>query len=202
MGHLGIADLRDGGIEPLAVAAYLARIGTGEPMEPVASLEALSAGHDLARYGRGAPKYDPAELRHLNARFLHALPFEAVRPRLAALGLGMVDAALWQAARGNIETLAELRPWQEVCRGEVVPVIEDAGFVATAAGLLPDGPWDGETWSRWTKAVAAATGRKGKALFHPLRLALTARDHGPEMRNLLPLIGRHRALARLSGQRG
>lgn len=202
MGHLGLADLRKEGIEPLALAAYLARIGTGEPMEPVASLDALVPGHDLSRFGRGAPKYDPAELRHLNARLLHSLPFEAVRNRLAEEGLSGVDASLWEVARGNIEILADLGFWQEVCRGEITPVIEDASFLAKAAELLPEEPWTGETWSAWTRAVGAATGRKGKDLFQPLRLALTGRDRGPEMRNLLPLIGQRRALARLSGQRG
>jgi glutamyl-tRNA synthetase len=171
-------------------------------MEPVAALADLVPSHDLGRYGRGAPKYDPVELRHLNARHLHALAFDAVRPRLAELGLSDVDAALWDAAHGNIETLADLRLWHEVCRGEIVPVIEDAALTTKAAELLPPEPWDGETWGTWTKAVAAASGRKGKALFHPLRLALTGRDHGPELRNLLPLIGRRRALARLSGHRG
>lgn len=201
MGHLGIRDLRRDGIEPLALAAYLARIGTGEPMEPVSTLGDLVGGHDLSRYGRGAPKYDPAELAHLNARHLHALPFETARSRLAELGLA-ADSALWQAAHGNIERLSDLADWQEICQGEIAPVIEDAALAARAAGLLPPEPWDGETWGAWTRAVGAATGRKGRALFHPLRLALTARDRGPEMRNLLPLIGRDRALARLSGQRG
>lgn len=201
MGHLGIGDLREQGIEPLALAAYLARIGSGQPMEPVASLDALVGDHDLGRYGRGAPKYDPAELRHLNARHLHALPFSAVAPRLAALGLE-IDKALWDAAHGNIETLGDVRAWQEICRGPVTPVIEDVEFAARAAATLPPEPWDAETWGAWTRAVAADTGRKGKALYRPLRLALTAREHGPELRNLLPLIGRRRVLARLSGQRG
>ncbi len=202
MGGLGIAELRQAGIEPLALAAYLARIGSGDAMEPVAGLSDLVAGHDLARHGRGAPKYDPAELAHLNARHLHALSFADVLPRLNDLGLPDVDAALWDATHGNIATLADLRLWQEVCRGKIAPVIEDAALTARAAELLPPEPWDGDSWSRWTKAVAAATGRKGKALYHPLRLALTARGDGPELRNLLPLIGRARALARLSGHRG
>ena len=202
MGHLAIADLKRDGIEPLALAAYLARIGSGAPMEPVAALADLVPGHDLSSYGRGAPKYDPAELRHLNARHLHGLAFDAVQSRLAAFGLADVDAALWDAARGNIETLADLRLWHEVCRGPIAPVIEDAALVAKAAELLPPEPWTAETWGTWTKAVSAAMGAKGKALFHPLRLALTGRDHGPELRNLLPLIGRRRALARLSGHRG
>jgi glutamyl-tRNA synthetase len=202
VGGLGIAELRAAGLEPLALAAYLARIGSGEPMEPVASLQDLVPGHDLARYGRGAPKYDPAELSHLNARHLHAMSFQQALPRLNQLGLAGIDAGLWDAAHGNIATLTELRLWQEVCRGTIDPVIEDAELTRQAAALLPPEPWTAETWGQWTRAVGAATARKGKALFHPLRLALTGRDHGPELRNLLPLIGRARALARLSGHKG
>src|SRR3546814_2003727 len=135
MGGLGIAELRAAGIEPLALAAYLARIGSGDPMDPIASLADLVAGHDLARHGRGAPKYDPAELAHLNARHLHALSFQAALPRLHELGLTDVDAALWDAAHGNIATLADLALWQDICRGQIMPVIEDAELTAGAAEL-------------------------------------------------------------------
>ena len=65
--------------------------------------------------------------------------------------------------------------------------------------MLPPEPWDQTTWSGWTAAVKAASGRKGRALFHPLRLALTGRDTGPELATLLPLIGAAKAKARLSG---
>ena len=70
-------------------------------------------------------------------------------------------------------------------------------FCRTAAGLLPPDPWDEKTWSLWTQAVKTATGRKGRELFHPLRLALTGRETGPELANLLPLIGRTKSAARL-----
>ena len=66
--------------------------------------------------------------------------------------------------------------------------------------MLPPEPWDETTWGVWTKAVAQATGRKGKDLYLPLRLALTARAHGPELKSLLVLIGRARTLARLHGK--
>ena len=123
-----------------------------------------------------------------------------MRDRLAAIGLGEVDAALWEAARGNIERLADVAEWWQVCRGAVTPLIVDSDFAATAAGLLPPEPWDRGVWMAWTGRLRAATGRKGKELFRPLRLALTGREHGPEMQNLLPLIGRSRAAARLAGK--
>jgi glutamyl-tRNA synthetase len=200
LGSLSIGQLREEGLEPMAVNAYLAHIGSGAAVEPVASLEALVAGHDLARFGKTSPRFDPAELNHLNARLLHALSHDQAQPLLAAAGL-LADATLWDAARGNLEKLGDIALWQRICRAEIAPVIGDAGFAAEAAALLPAEPWTGETWKAWTEAVKQKTGRKGKDLFMPLRLALTGLDHGPELKVLLPLIGRDRALQRLKGER-
>ena len=200
LGSLSIGDLRAEGLEPMSINAYLARIGTGDPVTPAACLEDLLAGHDLSKFGKTSPRFDPAELRHLNARLLHALPFAAAEPHLKALGLGEIDAAVWEAARSNVEKVEDVKLWHQVCRGQVTPVIADAGFAAEAAKLLPAEPWDGNTWGGWVEAVKKATGRKGKDLFMPLRQALTAADHGPELKVLLPLIGRDRALKRLRGE--
>ncbi|WP_119459959.1 glutamate--tRNA ligase [Rhodospirillaceae bacterium SYSU D60014] len=202
LGSLSIDALREQGTEAMAINSYLARIGTADSVEPKLGLDDLVQGFDISRFGRAAPRFDPAELAHLNARLLHETPFAAVRARLEAMGLAQVDEELWQAVRGNIATLAEIADWAQVCHGPVTPVIEDPAFAATAADLLPSEPWDQEVWGAWTARVREATGRKGKALFLPLRLALTGREHGPELKNLLPLIGRARAVARLSGQTG
>jgi glutamyl-tRNA synthetase len=200
-GSLSIAELRADGIEAMAVDSYLAHLGTTDRIEPKLSLDELASGFALDHYNAATPKFDPAELAHLSARLLHITPFAAIRERLAALNLA-VDDPLWTVARANIGKLADLREWVEVCRGAVAPVIDDLAFAAKAAELLPPEPWNGGTWSAWTTAIKDATGRKGKELFRPLRRALTGRDHGPEMKDLLPLIGRARAAARLRGERG
>jgi glutamyl-tRNA synthetase len=197
-GSLSIAELRADGIEALAIDSYLAHLGTTDRIEPKLSLDDLAGAFALDHYNAAAPKFDLAELRHLSARLLHATPFSTVRDRLAALNLA-VDEPLWNVARANIGKLADVGEWLAVCRGTVAPVIDDTAFAATAAALLPPEPWDAGTWSAWTTAVKDATGRKGKELFRPLRLALTGRDHGPEMKDLLPLIGRTKAAARLNG---
>jgi glutamyl-tRNA synthetase len=124
-----------------------------------------------------------------------------VKPQLAALKFEQIDPALWEAARGNLEKIGDIALWQRICRSEIAPVVSDGGFAAKAAELLPKEPWDGETWKAWTQTVQKSTGRKGKDLFMPLRLALTGLDHGPELKVLLPLIGRERALKRLRGER-
>ncbi len=201
-GALSLGETRAEGIEPLAVLSLLARLGTSDPVEPFAGMEPLIAGFDLAKLGRAPVHFDPAELRALNARLLGTLPYAAVADRLRALDVGG-GVAFWDAVRPNLHVLGEARDWWQVVEGPIVPAVEDADadLVAQAAALLPAEPWDDATWPAWTKAVQAATGRKGRALFRPLRLALTGREHGPELKSLLPLIGRDRAQARLRGLR-
>ncbi len=194
-GSLSVGELRDRGIEALAVAALLARLGTADPIEPVTSLDPLVATVDFARVGRAAARFSEEELAHLSARTLHAMPYDAARSRLA----DDPGEAFWLAVRGNLATLADAKIWAEVVCGPITPTIEDAGFLADAAAKLPAEPWSEATWKEWTSALSAASGRKGRALFHPLRLALTARDNGPEMAKLLPLIGKAKAEMRLKG---
>ena len=197
-GALSIGGLREAGIEALAVAALAVLTGSSDAVQPVESLDDLARLFDLAHVSRNPARFDPAELAALSARTLHGLPFAAVAGRLAERGV-VGDAAepFWLAVRGNLERLDDVEAWWAVTRGEIEPVVEDAAFLAQAASLLPPEPWDGGTWGAWTGALKAASGRKGRALFHPLRLALTARESGPELAALLPLIGRGRTEARL-----
>ncbi|WP_042693236.1 glutamate--tRNA ligase [Azospirillum sp. B506] len=201
LGSLSVGSLRDeDGIEPMAVNSLLAKLGTSDPIEARLTLDELVAEFDLSKVARGTPKFDPEELGRLNARVLHLTPFDAVASRLEALGLTGADSAFWEAVRPNLGRLGDAREWWAVTHAPVTPVVEDAAFLAQAAALLPDEPWDLGTWAAWTGAVKGATGRKGKELFLPLRRALTGRDHGPELKNLLPLIGRARSLRRLAGE--
>ncbi len=201
LGSLSVDSLReDEGIEPMALASLLAKLGTSDPVEPRLSLDELAVEFDMAKVSRATPKFDVEELRRLNARVLHLLPFEAVRDRLEGLGMAGADARFWETVRPNLSRLSDAGEWWAVTHAPVAPVAEDPGFLAEAAALLPPEPWDDATWAAWTDAVKARTGRKGKALFLPLRHALTARDHGPELKTLLPLIGRARALRRLAGE--
>ncbi len=196
-GSLSLGDLREQGIEALAVDSYLARIGAGSH-EPRTSLADLAADFDIAAFHGGSPRFDPAELVHLNARLLHRLSYADVAGRLPA----GADEALWLAVRGNIQRLADVGIWRLICRGEIEPRLEDRALCAAAATLLPAEPWNEVTWGIWTAAVKQATGKAGRTLFHPLRLALTGRENGPELKLLLPLIGRSRAVSRLQGIKG
>jgi glutamyl-tRNA synthetase len=199
LGHLSLRGLREAGYEPAAVRSLAVLTGSAEAVRAVPSLDELARLVDLAHISRAPAKFDPHELDGLNARLIHAMPVEEVRGRLGALGVPeAVMEPFWLTVRANLAKVAEAGDWWRVVTGPVAPVIADAGFIATAVELLPAEPWDGETWKAWTGAVKARTGAKGKALFMPLRLALTGLEHGPDLAGLLPLIGRARVLERLA----
>jgi glutamyl-tRNA synthetase len=200
-GALSITGLRDAGIEPMAVASLAVLIGTSESVEPVASIDELAARFEPAATSKSAAKFDPAEVGALNRALIHQMDFSSVQPRLAGLGIeGASAERFWLAVRGNLEAVAEAATWWRIVQegpdaGEILGD-EDRAFVSGAFDLLPPEPWDRGTWKTWTDAVKAQSGRKGKALFLPLRIALTGRASGPELADLLPLLGRAGTLAR------
>ena len=197
LGSLGIDHFRDVGIEPQALIALLARLGTSDPVEPFADPTPLIASFDFGRFGRAPARFDEAELAQLNARIVHQLDHAAVADRLPA----GIDVAGWDAIRPNLSTVAEAADWWAVVQGPIAPppvAEEDGDFLARARVVAAELDWSTDPWRTLTDALKAATGRKGKALFLPLRRALTGRDHGPDMAALLPLIGKDRALERLA----
>lgn len=199
LGSLSIEGLREDGIEPQAINSLLAKLGTSDPVAARATLDELVADFDLTKFSRAPAHFDPNDLKTLNHKLLHGLSYDTVAAGLQRLGVGG-GAPFWEAVRDNIQLLNEARGWWHVVEGPLEPVIEDPGVAEAARALLPAGPFTDATWNEWTAAVSAKTGAKGKALFRPLRLALTGQPHGPEMRKLLPLIGPERAAKRLAGQ--
>ena len=196
LGSLDCDALRADGIEPLAVAALLARLGTSDPVEPVDSFAPLVDGIDFARFGRAPARFDIAELETLNAKMLHQTPYETVAARLPE---GM-DATAWAVIRPNLSTLAEATDWWRIVTGPVDVSVapEDIDFLAAAARIAAGLDWSNDPWRALTSALKADTGRVGKSLFLPLRHALTGLGHGPDMAALLPLIGRAETLRRLT----
>ena len=196
LGSLGVDHFREVGIEPQAIIALLARLGTSDPVEPFVDAAPLIASFDFARFGRAPARFDEAELAQLNARIVHQLPFCLVGDRLPA---GMGEAA-WEAIRPNLSTVAEAVDWWRVVEGPIESHIadEDRGFVREAAAVAVGLDWSDDPWQALTAALKESTGRKGKPLFLPLRQALTGLDHGPDMSALLPLIGRERTIERLA----
>lgn len=199
LASLSIRRLREDGVEAAALVSYLARLGTSGDIAP-APLEQLAASFDLSRFGHSPARFDMQQLLVINRQVLQHLPFAAVADRLPA-GAG---EEFWLAVRGNLDLLSEARHWWGVVAGDIAAPPQDEaaldgdeGFLRQAAALLSPEPWDEGTFARYAKALADATGRRGRALFHPLRLALTGEESGPELARLFPLMGRARVLERL-----
>jgi len=199
-GALSIASLREAGVEPMAVASLAVLIGTSEAVSAYRDMDELAAHFDPASSSKSSAKFDPAELEALSRSLIQAMPFEQIAPRLEAMGIeGPLAQPFWNAVRGNIEKLQDTAGWWRiVTEGPEQAEFsdEDRMFLRDAFDLLPPEPWNHETWRIWTEKVKERTGRKGKALFKPLRLALTGRDSGPELADLLPLLGREGTLGR------
>jgi glutamyl-tRNA synthetase len=196
---ISVQGMREEGLEPLAVASYAATIGTSDTIAPHADVQKLVAHFLFGKLSRAPARFDPDELRALNARLLHMLPYEAVAERLKTLGIEGGEP-FWHAVRGNLTVLKEAGNWWHVVKGPIDPVIADVTLCERSAELLPPEPWDVTTWEHWSADIKRETEVKGRALFQPLRLALTGKEHGPELKHLLPLIGRNRAIARLRGK--
>jgi glutamyl-tRNA synthetase len=201
LGSLSIEGLRQSGLEAMAVVSHAALLGTSDAIVPHHDMSGLIEAFDLGKLSRAPARFDETELVQLNARLLHETPYAEVQPRLAELGTDDGED-FWLAVRENLTRLCDIEDWHSVVFGEIAPVMadDDRVFVTASAGDLPDGEFDGETWKAWTSQLKSTSGRKGKALFMPLRLALTGLDHGPELARLLPLIGREKALKRLAGE--
>ena len=198
LGSLSIERRRGGGLEAAAITSLLAKLGTRDPVTPEADLSKLAAAFSFEAAGRAPARFDDSELELLNGKLLHDTDFAAVADRLAPLG---VSEELWNAVRGNITRLDDAAHWRTVVEEELTPVIEDAAFTEQAAALVPEGPLDDTSWTRFVDLLKDKTGAKGKKLFMPLRLALTGDARGPEMGPLFALIGSAKARARLKGQR-
>ncbi|MFO1068284.1 MAG: glutamate--tRNA ligase [Geminicoccaceae bacterium] len=191
-GSLSLRELRARGVEPLAIVQLLAALGTDTAADPAADLDRLAVTLDLAGYGHASPRLDPVDLERQSAEVVRRLPWTAVGHRLP----GLIDEPFWHAVRANLDRVEDALDWWRVVHESMEPRIEDAAFLQLAADLLPD-PVDFDTW---VVALKRATGRKGRELFHPLRLALTGRERGPELKVLLAVLPRDRALGRLRGQ--
>lgn len=204
LGSLSLGELRDQGIEPMAINSLLARLGTSHSVEPRLTLDELARDFDLSFFSRTPPRFDPSDLQGLNHKLYQIMPYNDVKSRLDHLGFSDITPVLWEIIRGNIHHLSDLKMWKDVCFGTIDPlsiplsIADEKDYLKEALDALPPEPWDAATWALWTGILKEKTGRKGRTLFMPLRQALTGADHGPEMKDLLPIIGYDRVLHRLT----
>lgn len=201
LGSLSLGDIRQSGVEPMALNSLIARLGTADPVEPVQTMAQLIDGFDMSRLGRAPARFDAEDVTRLNAHILHEMPHETAAPRLADMGAPEA-AEFWDGIKGNLTRFSDVQEILRLINGPVTPVIEEADkdYIAAALEAMPQGDLDEASWSQWTQSLKESTGRKGRALFMPLRQALTGQAHGPEMQHLLPLIGYDKAVARLQGR--
>lgn len=195
LGSLGVRELRAEGVENMAICSFLAKLGTSEAIEPFYDLDSLASTLDLSKLGRSQPKFDEEELKLFNSKFVRQMPYDKVKDRVSC------SENFWDAVKGNLNAVNECAKWEDVCNNEIVPEIEDIELTSMAAERLPLEPWSEGTYSQWMNDVKVSTDKKGKELFHPIRKALTAQDNGPELKILLPFIGRERAYKRLNGEK-
>lgn len=203
LGSLSISSLREEGFEPMAINSLLARLGSSDPIEPFTSLEPLIQSFDITHFNKAAAKFDPNELEILNAKILHMIPFSEIEERLNSLGLHNVSSSFWEAVRGNLSKFSDIQKWHKIVfDASFLPCLsfseEDKAYIKEAFKLLPSSPWTPDTWKSWTDTLKEKTGRKGKILYMPLRLAITGEEHGPEMKDFLLLIGYDLAHKRLN----
>ncbi len=194
LGSLGVSELRADGIEAMAISSFLAKLGTSEAIEPFYDLDSLAATLDFAKIGRAQPKFDEEELRHFNTRLIHGMPYANIKDRY------QVSETFWNTVKANLTVADDIHNWEQICNQKVTPIMEDETLTQAAADLLPPEPWDENTFNQWMNALKEQSGKKGRELFHPVRKALTAQDNGPELKLLLPLIGRDKAARRLRGE--
>lgn len=197
-GALSIRDIRADGIEPMALLSLLTRLGSADSLTLATEVTALSEAFDLAHYGRAQPLFTPGDLPKINAQIMHNLSYDEMAPWLKEKGFE-ISESFFETIRPNLEKRSDIDSWCHICQDRIDTIREDDEMLTEAAALLPTSDWDETTWKAWTTAVKEKTGRKGKGLFMPLRLALTGLDHGPEMAKLLPLIGPEKAKRRLIG---
>ncbi len=197
LGSLSIASMREEGLEPEAITSLLGRLGTSDPVMPFANIAELVESFSFEKMGRAPARFDMEELKQLNAKILHEMPYEKLETRLTDLG---ISKELWKTVQGNVDQLSDALNWKNVIDGSIDPVIEDKAYTDEASALVTDG-LDDSSWGELTSALKEKTGRKGKQLFMPLRLALTGQKHGPDMAVMYRMIGADKARARLRGER-
>lgn len=204
LGSLSLDSFQRDGIEPLTIINFLAKVGTSDAIDPHPHLQDLIEGFDLEKFARSSPKFDQEDLTILNKKLLHTMSYEEIQPRLRETGLASCSHALWDAVHGNIDRLTDLKIWEQVCYQPMdpstSPVVRESPVPVVALHHLPE-RWTPEAWDLWIQTIRQETGLSGKALFMPLRLALTGHNHGPELKGLIPLMGLERCRGRLAGER-
>lgn len=199
-GGFDIGAIKEAYIDPMAVISLLARLGSSSSIEPINDINILIKDFDFHHHGKAPAIYDFEELKRINHKLLIHASFSSVKENLHKLNISITED-FWELIKGNLNSVNEILDWKEICDSHFAPLIEEENkeFLRQAAKLLPEEEVDKNTWNKWTEILKKETGRAGKALFMPIRKALTAKEHGPELKFLLPILGKETIVKRLNG---
>lgn len=193
IGGFEIESMRESGIHPRAIISFLAKLGTSDPVELKESIEQVISEFSLCKFSKAPTTYSLDELLRINTKLTHKLPFTEARSYFHY----PITESFWNKVQGNIHYIKDVEMWWDICSRDISASVEDKDLIRTAAALLPEGEVSSDTWEVWTKRLKDSTGLSGKALFMPLRMALTGIEHGPELKSVLPLLGRQKIIHRL-----
>ena len=199
LGSLSLKDLRNEGIHPMAISSLLSKVGTSDPVEIKKEIETIILYFDINKFGKSKSKFDKNELSLLNSKIYQLIDFEEIDEDLKKMNIS-ITKEFWNLIRGNIALLKNVKDWWDICFGIIDSIIENQDFLDSALEALPKDQFNEKTWSTWTQKLSQITGKKGKELYMPLRLCLTGQNKGPEMADLILMMGRDKVIKRLSNQ--
>lgn len=199
-GGFEIKSLKEDFIEPMTICSFFARLGTSDSVKAYININQLIDEFNITKFGKSQTSFSENEIATLNHKIIQQLELKDIKLQILTLGLTNIDEKFWLTIRPNIEKISDLKDWWKICTQPITPIIEDSSYLEVAIKLLPTGEWNDKTWEEWTIAIKKQTDRQGKSLFMPLRKALTSQEHGPELKYLLPLIGKEKAQKRLKGE--
>ena len=196
LGSLSIENLKADGYEDVSIINYLINIGSSEDIKPETVKDNIIKNFDIKNISTSSAKFSEDVLKSLNANILKNYTFEQVRKRINFIDSDIDSEKLWIFSHNNISFIKDIIVWSEV----VTKIFDTSetnipdDFIETAVENIPEEPFDYDSWDKRTKVIGEKSGLKGKNLFMPLRLILTGKDKGPELKNFLPLLNKQTLL--------
>lgn len=200
IGGFDIKTLREQNFEPMSIISLLSQIGTSNDVRSFNNINELVTEFSLDKFSKSATKYNLEELTHLNEKILQKSDFSYILARLKDMNYEFeIDEDFWLKIRANINDLTEIKLWWEICQTKIRNKNDqnDHDFLKMAANLLPEDLSSTDAWNIWISKIKDNSDRKGKELFMPIRKAITAIDHGPELKYVITLIDRSEIIERL-----
>lgn len=198
-GGFEIEALRNQYFEPMAILNLFAKLGSCNPVLTTTNIDELINDFNISSFSKSSANYMFDELEKLNHKIVTQYEFNDIKEFLTQHNLLKINEDFWYAVRPNLNNLNELKLWWDITNNpQLVKQPEEQEFLNLATKLLPEGEIDEDSWKIWTKKLANESNKSGKKLFMPLRIALTGLDYGPELKQLLPLIGKKEIIRRLT----